>query len=283
MIIFSEKEHTYVHKESGNKLNGWTSLIKNYTEPFDSETQKITSAYSMYIGQEYVKLKFGRYKDYSLKDFVDFLNENYPGLPKNFVNEISYEWEYAAILGSEFHNKLEEDSYKLGYEVNPFTDKKYKTIVYKKDYDNQSLLPNLFDLEDGYYPELLVWDFSMGEERTPVTMIDKCFIETIDGVRYIDVDDIKTNKSIWSGKDKFMKGPLSSLYDNTEDKYKLQACFGAKLMETFGYVPRYCGFTHFKEYNKNKNKLYIAKYNKELMENFQKDWKRLYSKIDEYK
>lgn len=283
MIVFSEKEHTYVHKESGNKLSGWTSLIKNYTEAFDSETQKIASAYSMYIGQDYVKLKFGRYKEYSLKDFVDFLNEDYPGLPKNFVNEISYEWEYAAILGSEFHNKLEEDSYKLGYEVNPFTDKKYKTIVYKKDYDNQSLLPNLYDLEDGYYSELLVWDYSMGEEITPVTMIDKCFIETIDGVRYIDVDDIKTNKSIWSGKDKFMKGPLSSLYDNTEDKYKLQACFGAKLMETFGYVPRYCGFTHFKEYNKNKNKLYIAKYNKELMDNFQKDWKSLYSKIDEYK
>lgn len=277
MIIFTEDPHEYRHLESGKKLKGWTSLIKNFTEEFNTEVQKKASAYSMFIGKDYARLKFGRYKELSLDEFVDTLKKEYPGLPDNFIDEITFEWEYAAILGSRFHSLLEKESYDRGVQINPYTDKEHKVIKMDKQYNNQSLMPNLFYLEDGYYPELLVWDYSMGEENTPVTQIDDCFIETIGGVRYVDVDDKKTNKSIWSGKDKTMKGVLSDLYDNTEEKYKLQACFGAKLLSTFGFEPRYCGFTHYKNYDKNKSKLYLANYNHDLMDNFQKCWKDLYS------
>lgn len=278
MIAFSEKDHKYVHVETNTKLYGWTSLIKNYTDDFNSDLQKIASSYSMFLGKEYSKVKFGRMKDSNLEDLVEFLGKEYPGLPQNYIDELSFEWAYSAILGSEFHSLLEKRSYDRGWEINPFTDKQYKTIKVEKQYDNQSILPNLYDLEDGYYPELLVWDYSMGEENTPVTMIDKCFIETIDGVRYVDLDDYKTNGSIWNGKNKKMKGVLSDFYDNTEEKYKLQVCFGAKLMETFGYTPRYCGFTHHKNYDENKGKMYLAKYDQELMNRFQEDWKKLFSK-----
>ncbi len=277
MIIFSEKDHVYKHLESGNKLSGWTSLIKNYTDAFDSDLQKVASAYSMHLGSKnYSALKFGRYKDYSLEDFVEYLQKNYPDLPQNYIDELNYEWNYSAILGSEFHSLLEKKSYDRGWQINPYTDKKYNVINMPKKYDNQSLMPNLYFLKDGYYPELLVWDYTMGEENTPVTMIDDCFIETIDNDRFIDIDDKKTNSKIYNSKDKKMKGVLADLYDNTEEKYKLQACFGAKLMSTHGFIPRYCGFTHYKEYNENKSKLYLAKYDFDLMDKFQEDWKRLY-------
>lgn len=277
MIVFEEKEHKYRHLESGNKLNGWTSLIKNYTEPFNADLQKIASAYSMYLGQEYNKLKFGRFKESNLEEFVEFLLDSYKGLPENYIDEITFEWEYSAILGSQFHSKMENLSYSNGFEINPFTDEKFKTIKIEKEYDNQSYFDNLFDLDDGYYAELLVWDNTMGQENTPVTMIDKCFIKTVKGKRLVWVDDIKTNKSIWSSKDKKMKGVLSSFYDNVEEKYKLQACFGAKLMSTFGFEPVNCGFTHYKNYDENKKKLYLAKYDPGLMNEFQEDWKKLYS------
>lgn len=276
MIIFNEEQHVYTHLESGNTLNGWTSLIKNYTEPFNTDLQKVASAYAMFLGKEYNSIKFFKKKNAKLDELVEYLEKNYPGLPHNYIDELTFEWNYSNILGSNFHRKLEEMSYSRGYEINPFTDRKHNTITLKKEYDNQSAMPNLFFLEDGYYPELLVWDYSMGESNTPVTMIDKCFIETIDGIRYVDVDDIKTNKAIYSDKGKMMKGVLSSIPDNVEEKYKMQACFGAKLLSTFGFTPRYCGFTHFKEYNESKAKLYLAKYDEDLMDKFQEDWKRIY-------
>ena len=276
MIIFSENEHRYEHLESGNVLKGWTSLIKRYIEPFNMEKQAICSAYSNYLGPKYRGIKFGLMNGSSVIDLADYLLSTYPEMPTHFIDEVKYEWEYAAIRGSELHASAENASYERGYEINPFTDEEFPVIKIDKQYDNQLLMDDLSNLVNGYYPELLVYDYSMGQERTPVTMIDKCFIK--DGVVY--VDDLKTNGSIWSGKDKYMKGVLSSLYDNTEDKYKLQACFGAKLMSTFGFEVGGCGFTHVKDYNINKTKFYLAKYDKYLMDKFQEDWKKIYSELE---
>jgi len=237
------------------------------------DTQLVLSAYSMFLGKEYTNLKFGKFKNSKLEVFLDFLQTEFPDLPQNFIKELQYEWGYSAIRGSEFHSFLENKTIEQGFDINPFTDEKYLTINIAKDYDNQSLKENLFDLEDGYYPELLVWDNSMGESCSPVTMIDRCYIKTIDGIRFVDVGDHKTNKSIWNSKDKKMTGVLSDFYDNTEEKYKLQVCFGAKLLSTFGFTPRYCGFSHYKDYNEKNVKLYMAKYDAELMLKFQKDWR----------
>ncbi|MBP9510396.1 MAG: hypothetical protein KBE73_04585 [Fusobacteriaceae bacterium] len=273
MIVFNESSHSYTHLESGNNLNGWTTLIKKYTQPFDMDTQLVLSAYSMFLGKEYTNLKFGKFKNSKPEVFLDFLQTEFPDLPQNFIKELQYEWGYSAIRGSEFHSFLENKTIEQGFDINPFTDEKYLTINIAKDYDNQSLKENLFDLEDGYYPELLVWDYSMGESCSPVTMIDRCYIKTINNVRFVDVGDYKTNKSIWNGKDRKMSGVLSNFYDNTEDKYKLQVCFGAKLLSTFGFTPRFCGFSHYKNYNEKNVKLYLAKYDAELMDAFQKDWR----------
>lgn len=273
MIVFNESSHSYTHLESGNNLNGWTTLIKKYTQPFDMDTQLVLSAYSMFLGKEYTNLKFGRFKNSKSEVFLDFLQTEFPDLPQNLIKELQYEWGYSAIRGSEFHSFLENKTIEQGFDINPFTDEKYLTINIAKDYDNQSLKENLFDLEDGYYPELLVWDYSMGESCSPVTMIDRCYIKTINNVRFVDVGDYKTNKSIWNGKDRKMSGVLSNFYDNTEDKYKLQVCFGAKLLSTFGFTPRFCGFSHYKNYNEKNVKLYLAKYDAELMDAFQKDWR----------
>lgn len=276
MIIFSEKEHKYKHIESGNVLKGWTSLIKNYTEPFDLEKQAICSAYSNYLGSTYRVVKFGRMANASVAELSEYLLSTYPEMPTHYIDEVKYEWEYAAILGSETHLEAEMASYARGYEINPFTDEEFQVIKMDKQYDNQLLMDDLSNLPNGYYPELLVYDYSMGQDHTPVTMIDKCFVKN--GIVW--VDDIKTNKNIWTGKDRYMTGVLSSLYDNMEEKYKLQACFGAKLMSTFGFKVGGVGFTHVKEYNLNKTKFYLAKYDEDLMNKFQEDWKKIYDKLE---
>ena len=212
----------------------------------------------------------------SVKELAEYLLANYPEMPKHYIDEVRYEWDYAAILGSETHLEAENASYARGYEINPFTDEEFPVIKMDKKYDNQLLMDDLSNLPNGYYPELLVYDFSMGQSHTPVTMIDKAFLK--DGVVFCD--DWKTNGSIWSGKDKKMSGVLSEIFDNTEEKYKLQACFGAKLLTTFGFKVGGCGFTHVKEYNLQKTKMYLAKYDEALMDKFQEDWKRIYDKLE---
>ena len=278
MIVFSEKDHKYTHLESGNKLMGWTSLIKMYTQPFDKESQLICSAYKILLGEEeynkIVKGKFGKLYDLNQKEVSEFLSSSVNQDVSSIVDEIAYEWEYSAINGSIFHKMFENKAISLGYEINPFTEKKVKTIVLPKKYDNQSLSDNLFDLEDGFYPELLVWDNTMGQDKSVVTQIDRAFIQTVGKKRYVDVDDVKSNANKpYESKSKFMLSPLGGVYDNTVEKYKMQVLFGGKLLSTFGFTPRHFGFTHYTNYDVNKSKMYLAKYDSGLMDRFQESWK----------
>lgn len=282
MIIFSEKNHEYLHLESGTKLVGWTKLISNFSKTFDRENQLTLSAYKTFWGDsvynDIVKKEFGKLFDLNQKEVVSFLTSNYPIDVSHIRNEISYEWDYSNILGSKFHKEQEDLAYLRGYEINPFTEERFKTISLQREYDNQSAGDCLMVLEDGFYPELLVWDYSMPQNATFVTQIDRCFIETVDGVRYVDVDDIKTNKKRpYKSSKHYLKYPLDKILDSTEDKYKLQVMFGAKLMETHGFTPRFCAFTHYIDYNIDKPKLYITQYNTELMNNFQVEWKNISS------
>lgn len=280
MIIFSEETHEYKHLESGTKLIGWTKLISNFSKSFDRENQLTLSAYKILLGDtEYnnlVKSEFGKLYDLPQKEVASYLSSIVHEDVSHIKNELSYEWDYSNILGSKFHKEQEELSYSRGYEINPFTEEKFNTISLKKDYDNQSAHDCLIDLEDGYYPELLVWDYSMPQSATFVTQIDRCFIETLDGVRYVDVDDYKTNKKRpYKSSSSFLKAPLNTINDSSEDKYKLQVMFGAKLMQTHGFTPRYCSFTHYLNYDLNKSKMYPAKYDSIIMDNFQLAWKDL--------
>lgn len=277
MIIFSEKDHCYTHIESGKKLNGWTSLIKKYTKPFDESSQLICSAYKLLLGDEeynrIVKNKFGRLYDLKAKEVSEFLESYLNKDVSSLITELKYEWEYAAILGSKFHKKLEDRAYEDGFFINPFTEEKFFTVKLEKEYDNQSASENLFELEDGYYPELLVWDNTMDQSNTPVTQIDGCFIETLDGVRYVDLIDFKTNsKRPIDYKGNFMLEPFNQIYDNSVNKYKLQVQFGAKLLETFGFKPRYMAFKHFIDYNEEKGRLFPTIYKGDLMNLFQERW-----------
>jgi hypothetical protein len=280
MIIFSESAHSYLHLETGNKLYGWTSFIKKFTKSFDEENQLICSAYKILLGQEdynkLVKSEFGRLYSLNTKEVAEYLTSSVEKDVSGIVDEIKYEWEYSKILGSKFHKKLEDRSYELGFEISPFTGKKYNTVVVDKEYDNQSICDNLFDLEDGYYPELLVWDNTVGQGVSPVTQIDCCFIETdTKGNRYVDVNDIKTNsRRPMPFKGEFMMDPLGAYNDDTVNKYKLQVMFGGKLMSTFGFIPRHMAFTHYLEYDDTKSKIYPAKYDSEVMDKLQIEWSK---------
>ena len=197
MIIFSEKDHKYTHVESGKHLQGWTSLMKNYAKEFHMEAQLECSAYRLLLGnEEYNSLLRKRFKRLFCLDPTQvspYLRSCVLDDIAHLKNELSYEWDYSKILGSEFHKKMELLSYERGWEINPFDDMMYDVVFLIKKHDNESAAACLYDLKDGYYPELLVWDYTMDQSETPVTQIDRCWIFTDPetGIRYASVSDWK--------------------------------------------------------------------------------------------
>lgn len=183
----------------------------------------------------------------------------------------------AILKGNTYHRKRELNSINNGYEYNPYDNKKYilnpniliqsydssslegfssveEALQWNMDYANvkASCLPNLSQLPDGFYPELLIWD----DEYKIAGTADKVFIETILGDRYVDIDDYKTNQSIdkksYYTKGKgftMMKEPVSHLMDCKHSHYHLQVSIYGYMMEKHGFIVRKVGYHHLNTLN----------------------------------
>jgi hypothetical protein len=99
------------------------------------------------------------------------------------------------------------------------------------------------DLPDGLYPELLLWD---NETMTSGTA-DLVTIKTIDGIRWVWVDDYKTNKEIKDYNyinqhtgakvvNKYLLAPFNNLCSCSYWKYQIQ-------LNMYGYMLTKFGFT----------------------------------------
>lgn len=102
---------------------------------------------------------------------------------------------------------------------------------------------NLYDLPDGRYCELLIWD----EESGISGQSDIVDIETIEGVRYVTVSDYKTNQKLVdynyidkrTGKpviNNLMLAPFGNLCNCNYWHYQIQ-------LNMYGYMLRKFGFT----------------------------------------
>lgn len=173
--------------------------------------------------------------------------------------------------GNAYHESAEKSSYARGFEIHPFTGYEVPTIVKAKveGADNYSLSQNLIDLEDGFYPELLIWN----EQYRIAGQADKVFISThgSPGKRIVDIDDYKTNKKInvESFKDpstgySMLKAPLNHIMDCNFRHYELQLSFYGWMLEQFGFEVRHLCFHHF-------NTRYDLEYRKDDVELILKD------------
>lgn len=279
-IIFRDVDHSYWMGTGGiegrTRMRSVNTLWGRYFEPFDREFVISTNALAAIIGHnkfwrsympnkwnitthEDLRNKYGKYMD---------------GLFYELRELIRLEWDYGNVMGTEIHEVFEGEAYSLGYVINPFDGKKYITRDIPKKYDNQSVVDNLWDLEDGCYPELVVWH----EASRSCGQIDVPMIETIDGVRYFDLLDFKSNGGIDEetglkkrkeiskpSKQKRDKkyimgtGVLSKVYDcGKYTQYQGQLSMYAALLEEAGFICRNIGVGHLLEYNPNT--LSIIKY-----------------------
>lgn len=168
------------------------------------------------------------------------------------------QWKKEEILsskrGTDFHIKAETRAYEQNYLINPFDKKKYEVIKKPKHpfFDNYSISDNLFDINDGVHLELVVFD----PHLKVCGQVDMAYVETIKGVRYIDIDDHKTTKK--KPEKSSMQNclaPIDWLPASKHNKYCCQISFYAYILEMWGFTVRKLGYTHYKNYDLSKPNL----------------------------
>jgi hypothetical protein len=265
-IVFTEKEHKYKNRKTNKLYQSVTSIISKYEPKMDVEYWSKYKAYEALLPNfDALKTAVNGPRDSRLFEICARYIDDIDMLEKQ--NQIKKEWKdnnKAAISkGNKYHTAREKRSLSVGVEINPFTGKEFTVFVRKsvKNADNYSLSEDLSVLEDGYYPELLIWN----DKYKIAGQSDRVFIETIDGVRYVDIDDYKTNSKITtSNKFQTLLPPLNHLPDSKFHKYSLQVSMYGWMMEQFGFKVRNTSFHHF-------NQMYKTEYMKSDIEKILKE------------
>lgn len=248
MLEFFENTHTY--KSKGKQYTSVSTVLSLYKQDFDSDFWSTYKALERLLGKEqFTELKRVRY--YKSPAFIEwacnFVDiDKLAKVRKQILKEWKHEKDISIEKGHFYHREKEKQAYKNGFEFNPFTSKKSETMMKKppKTGPKTSMVADLFQLQDGYYPELMIWN----DEYEIAGTADKVFIKTIGKNRFIDIDDYKTNKVIKKTNSyQKMRAPLYKMDDCNYNHYRLQISLYAWMLEQFGFKIRYTAFTHFNE------------------------------------
>lgn len=249
-IVFFNDDHSYWCQEK--QLSSVGSIIKNITPKFQEDYWIIHTVLKNLVGGPYKKhyasfKKFGPPAEMLFKPFLSTIS------PVNFQKEkkkIKDAWgrkrNEAAFNGSNFHDMMEKKAYTDKKLHNPWTNSDFVVKKKQKHYDNESWGLDLSKLKDGAYLELIVFDLDWGIAG----QVDMAYIETIDGIRYVDINDHKTNeKKPSKSSPERCKPPFQDQYASTHFKYTLQLNAYALLMQQHGFTPRNIGYTYYKNYD----------------------------------
>ena len=268
-VIFEEATHSYHTMMKGQKIYGIsvTTIIEKFRIPYQTKFWSTYRSIQNYLEMEKPEMsKLCKDNGFNWYKFLEEEEKRIKYL-KSCIGDKICNWEEAikkapyvanewevkknnkGKLGTEFHEYKEEQAHKTkvekinGSRVNLSSNAtmQLKAIKYSVD---------LTKLEDGYHSEVLVYitQIKIGNKTYNVFItgqVDKLFIETIDGVRYITLDDYKTNDKITTENNfqKFRK-PLNHLPDTKLIGYSLQLGLYGRILEEYGYVVKRLFFTH---------------------------------------
>ena len=249
IVYFTEKNHQY--KSDTTDYQSVSGLWKPYIKPFDSESISIKKAFKELDIKNYEDSK--KILSYDHPDFITMMkNKTSLDMGEIYSKAKSYValWAAKTQKGTDFHNKQENLDYQKGSRLNPFDNKEYPIIHWdiKDGFQNQSFPGKLIDIPDGYVAEHLVKD----DDSLVAGQLDQNFIETINNVRYVDIDDWKTDNEILIKPSFFhpktgyqkMKYPMDHIYETNYWKYTMKISTYALMLEKEGFVVRNLAFTH---------------------------------------
>lgn len=270
-MIFKELGHKY--GKGKKNYTSVTTLVEQFKPPFLGDHW---SSYKIMkkLLPNFFTIKGNRDpKDPSIiEDCLKYVDKDIFLAEKNALKKTWAQNNKSAInRGNRYHAVQEKKSIQRGHQIHPITGKKFETRPPNKTGDKSVALTDyLKDLEDGFYPELLLWN----DEHRLAGQADKVFIETLEGVRYVDVDDYKTNSKFTTEsyydkqKDKYsmLLPPLDHLMDCKLMHYELQISAYAWILEQAGYSVRHLCLHHLNE----KYDLFYRKYEVEKMLEYKK-------------
>jgi ATP-dependent exoDNAse (exonuclease V) beta subunit len=215
--VFTEADHSYRIKETGDLLTSVTTLIKKYTPQFNA-----------------VKMA---------QRMVDKKNAKYVGMT---VEEIIKQWEekaeMASIEGTLLHSYAEEWPKTKGWGFNPLY---YRVLLMTKQVDR--LFPKLLNRFKVVESEKLVFSAELGlAGQIDLLMADE---KTNEGI----ILDWKTNSRITDEDSGFgyMLEPIDHLKNCDVVKYGLQLGLYEKMLAEEGYYSEFNGYRkaliHIKE------------------------------------
>ena len=249
-VYFQEDGHKYLYK--GEYYNSNSSVIKGLQEkPFNQEMMsKIVSLKENFL-EEYTAVKSmlgGYFPKRIIESIEGSLSSDDKAIYENGIVKVLQKWADKSQLGTDFHLKMELQDIENGICINKFNNKPYNTITFDKTYDNEAVKEDMFDIEDGYYPEFLVFN----HDNKIAGQVDKLFVETIGNKRYIDIDDWKSDERIdlkptfferGKGLAKF-KFPFDHILDCNHNNYMLKISLYSWMLEQAGFTIRDTRFTH---------------------------------------
>lgn len=268
-ITFTSKKHQY--ESDGVNYNSVSKLIARYKNKFKRDYWSKYKALEKVLSRNDFKSTLKLFRPgtdsclFALESKLTAKQrEKYPKVQQAILASWLSINKKSTRRGHKYHNRKEKESYKRGYETHPVLKKKFKT--FKKEHisggRNKSIITNLYELDSGFYPELLIWN----DKNLLAGQADKIFIEETTKGKFVDVDDYKTNKkiNISNNYGQKMKYPIEHLDDCNFIHYSLQLSAYAWMMEQFGFTVRNICFNHM-DHN-GKNTLYNVAYLKKEVE-----------------
>ena len=185
--VFTEEGHRY--DSSLGRYTSITTFIHSFEKPKDWDG--IAQAYLNKRTKTEIIIDLSQKQNKTFEEILELFEVF--GLKKNeqvTIPVIQAIWKNysaeACAYGSEIHKEKELADLRKEYHL-------LKNGTQLPIGINPVPVTNYFkDLPDGIYPELLLWD----NETMLSGTADKIIIETINGIRYVEIEDYKTNKEI---------------------------------------------------------------------------------------
>ena len=248
------------HRYNDGKGISVSTLIKSYKDEFDKDFWLRWKAWEhiLYPGDSpEISIEKFRALRKELKYTFDMMQnrsdilfarlaKTYPKLvqmvEEDIKESIQEQWEKknenSKVKGSAYHDYNERESLIRGYEINPFDGKSYPVIKpYSWKDGIKTQLVDLHNLEEGYYPELIL------NMRDIFGQSDRVWVNSR---KQVWIRDFKTNEKIKT-ENKFqkMKPPLAHLDDCELNDYTIQLSLYAYILEDKGYEIMELGIDHF--------------------------------------
>jgi len=247
MLIFNEEKHTYTSVHNLNdKYISCSTIVGLFHKHFDRRYWGLYSALKNLEGDSFKGWKY--LKEKTENSILAILSPDWRNEALKERDRIWSEWDEknlkSRVDGTAFHNKMEHTSISTGKEE--FRGHTWNTVDFKSAHLSMSIeeLQNVnyyTDLEDGYYPELLLFSHELGIAGTS----DRVFIKTIGEDRWVFISDYKTNGEIKTeNKYDKMLYPFLQLMDTNHSHYSVQISLYGYLLELMGFKVAYTEFTH---------------------------------------